>query len=354
MESLETVRQLLRARGHVSVAALLQGARVDLAASGQYTRQWQHVLDMAEVYAPIPDYLQLIGLPQWAKDEILQTIREVWPTRQHVVDIVDVQFRPESVDAKEAITSKEHLLEEANWLERCLADLATGRTQVSSTGLEYKRRLGSFEDALVRQEISNPIPSDDLPLWSARLRAGEFPTRQSWREYISRLFEPVKDQLRTETSLRDTSMRKGTTGWSLVRRQLRKTQSQLRGANHEEDFQVVGLLCRETIISTAQTVYHPDRHPSQDGTRTSTTDAKRMLDDYIAVELGGASNKAARKHARAALDLANSLQHQRTADYRTAALCASATESAARVIAIIAGARPFDRTEVPLDHGIIE
>ena len=42
----------------------------------------------------------------------------------------------------------------------------------------------------------------------------------------------------------------------------------------------------------------------------SETDAKRMLDAYLAVELGGGPNEQARKHARASLDLANQLQHR--------------------------------------------
>ena len=52
-----------------------------------------------------------------------------------------------------------------------------------------------------------------------------------------------------------------------------------------------------------------------------------MLNSYLATEIGGGSNTVARKHARASLDLANELQHKRTAEFRDAALCAEATTS---------------------------
>jgi hypothetical protein len=116
-------------------------------------------------------------------------------------------------------------------------------------------------------------------------------------------------------------------------------------AETEEQFQAVGLLCREVLISVAQVVYDPRRHPSEDGVTPSETDAKRMLDGFIAVELPGGSNEGARRHARAALSLANDLQHHRTADYREAALCAEATISVVNIAAIISGRR--DRPDQP-------
>jgi len=94
-------------------------------------------------------------------------------------------------------------------------------------------------------------------------------------------------------------------------------------------------------------VYDPQRHLSEDGVATSETDAKRMLDRYIATELTGGPNEGLRRHAKAALSLANDLQHSRTADYRQAALCAEATTSVVNIVAIISGRR--DRSDQPSD-----
>jgi len=129
------------------------------------------------------------------------------------------------------------------------------------------------------------------------------------------------------------------TGWPKVDRQIEEARSRLLEASTEEQFQAVGLLCRETLISLGQAVYAPERHPTLDDVAASETDAKRMLEAFIAVELGGAANEESRSHAKAALRLALALQHNRTADFRTAALCAEATASVVNIVGIISGAR---------------
>lgn len=71
----------------------------------------------------------------------------------------------------------------------------------------------------------------------------------------------------------------------------------------------------------------------------SPTDAKRMLENFLAEALKGDSHDYQRKFARAAFDLAVNLQHRRTAAFRDAALCAEATRSVINVIALISGRR---------------
>lgn len=129
------------------------------------------------------------------------------------------------------------------------------------------------------------------------------------------------------------------TGWPLVDRQMAEVRARLQEAVNEEHYQAVGLLCREVLISVAQAVYDPKRHLPLDGTEPSRTDAKRMLESFLAVELGGNANEEARGHAKAALRLALALQHNRTADFKTAALCAEATASVVNILGVLSGAR---------------
>lgn len=129
------------------------------------------------------------------------------------------------------------------------------------------------------------------------------------------------------------------TGWALVDRQIAEARSRLAHAVTAEQFQAVGLVCREALISLAQAVHDPARHVSPDEVKLSSSDATRMLDSFIAVELTGASHEESRRHAKAALSLANSLQHRRTATFRPAALCVEATSSVVNLIAIISGKR---------------
>ena len=120
------------------------------------------------------------------------------------------------------------------------------------------------------------------------------------------------------------------TGWQKVDRQLQEVRLRLDTAKTEEQFQAVGLLCRECLISVAQELHHVE---------TNATDAKRMLEEVIDKELKGGSNEEARAHAKAAVRLALALQHKRTADFKTGALCAEATFSVINILAILAGRR---------------
>jgi hypothetical protein len=93
------------------------------------------------------------------------------------------------------------------------------------------------------------------------------------------------------------------------------------------------------LISVAQEVFDPLRHPLIDETAPSDTDARRMLEAIFEAELAGASNAEARAHAKAAVRLALALQHKLTADFRTAALCAEGTVSVVNMLAVLDGRR---------------
>jgi len=101
------------------------------------------------------------------------------------------------------------------------------------------------------------------------------------------------------------------TGWPKVDRQVQEVRSRVDAADSEEEFQAVGLLCREVLISLAQQVYDTEKHPTLDGVAPSTTDAGRMLEAFFSAELDGGANNEARAHAKAALKLALALQHKR-------------------------------------------
>ena len=124
-------------------------------------------------------------------------------------------------------------------------------------------------------------------------------------------------------------------GWKRVQRALQKAQARLATATDEEDFQSVGHLCREALISTAQAVYDPERHPPLDGVAPSDTDTKRQLDAFFAAELSGSANEAMRTHVRSAVKLANALTHKRTATLLVGSGCFEATSSVVKLVAIV-------------------
>ncbi|WP_421794146.1 hypothetical protein [Hydrocarboniphaga effusa] len=219
-----------------------------------------------------------------------------------------------------------------------LISVATGGPQINSVNESYRDAYGTVDAALRRKGIKNTIPYQDLWDWHGRWKQGDLKTYQSRREFVSALINPLLSRVRGDGAGGLGSLPEPT-GWPRVDRTITEIRRRLGEASTEEQFQAVGLLCREALISLAQAVHDPAKHPPLDEKKPSETDAKRMLEAYIAVELGGSSHEAARRHAKAAYDLAVDLQHRRTATFRQAAMCAEATISAVNVVAIVSGHR---------------
>ncbi len=234
--------------------------------------------------------------------------------------------------------TNDELLIEIEIQQGLMVAVATGKTRIEDANDEYKQRRHRIQNGLIERKINEPNPHADLWRWYGKWRK-DLPNYQSRRDYVAELYEPIIEGIRQGRTLAGTELFDDPTGWERVDRGLEKIKRELAVASNEEEFQSIGLLCREALISVAQATYNPQIHTSTDGTKPSETDAKRMLDAYFAKELVGGSNEAARRHAKAALDLANDLQHRRTATFRDAALCSQATSTIVNLVAIISGRR---------------
>lgn len=230
-------------------------------------------------------------------------------------------------------TSHESAIQLLDKLRRILITASTGTAPGTST-LSYPELYSSLTYELEFLGLDNPIPYEDLADWHGKWSSGDLPSYDSRREHIRQLVDPVIRYLQAGT-IRSEAVPEPI-GWDHINQVQDKIRSRLTSGSGEADFQSIGLLCREVLITVAQTVFDTDRHPPLDEIEVSTTDTKRMLDRYLNAELPGSANKAARKYARASVDLANKLQHRRTATFRDAALCAQANFSVVNFIAIVA------------------
>lgn len=219
-------------------------------------------------------------------------------------------------------------------LRNTMIAVATDGPRIDAVNNEYQQIFAAVTTELARRRIDNPITYSSLWDWYGRWSTGDLPSYQSRRKFVAELINPLIQRIRTGRIEQIEP-----TGWQRVDRAVGEVRDRLAAAKNAEQFQAVGLLCRETVISLAQAVYARERHPPLDGVEPSPTDAKRMLEAYISVELAGGVNDETRKHARSALDLANALQHRRTATFRDAAMCVEATTTVINVIAIVAGLR---------------
>lgn len=339
MDSLENVRRILTYRKRSDLAQLLKRARLELDESDTYGSYLFSRLTTAEVYAPIRDYEHLRALPQKDQDLILQALLEIHPPRDRDIEITQLEFRLEPTSPTDYSVTDDELLEEIETQRNLMIAVATGGPRIDTVNDEYQRRRDWIQSALKERGLRDPNPYSDLWAWYGKWSSGDLPTYQSRRRYISGLCEHLIDHIRQGSASRGAGIFEEPTGWARVDRGLGEIRKRLEEASTEEQFQAVGLLCRETLISLAQVVYSPSLHKPEDEVPPSKTDAKRMLEAYLAKELGSKTNEVARRHARAALALANDLQHRRTANFRQAALCAEATASVVNLIAIVSGQR---------------
>jgi len=231
------------------------------------------------------------------------------------------------------------LIQEIEAQRSLMIAVATGGPRIASVNAQYAARREVIAGELAARSLRDPNPYDELWSWYGKWSSGDLPTYQSRREYLSDLYRPLIQRLREGPGVHGARVFEEPTGWAAIDRDLGEMRKLLEQAQSPQQFQAVGLFCRELLLSLAQTVYEREKHPSLDGTEASNADAKRMLDAYIAAELGGGANDELRKHARASLDLANHLQHRRTTTFREATLCAEATTSVANIVAIISGRR---------------
>jgi hypothetical protein len=233
--------------------------------------------------------------------------------------------------------TKEELLKAVDWIKITMIAVATGGPRINEVNEEFTKKYDKVAEELASRGIKNSFPYRDLWQWYERWSSGDMPSWQSRRSFVNGLANELI--LNIQEASAGIVAAHEPTGWDRVDRTVTEARKRLESATTEEQFQAVGLLCRELLISLAQAVFDPERHRTLDGVRASDTDAKRMLEAYIAAEFAGSGNEHTRKHVKAACDLAVHLQHRRTASFREAAVCLEATTSTVNLIAIMAGLR---------------
>lgn len=212
-----------------------------------------------------------------------------------------------------------------------------GYDKMAASEEEYKKRRVLIGDELQRRKMQDPNTFVSLRRWYDRWSSGDLPQYKNRRAFINAMYDTLTEQISRQLQI-GSRLFDEPIGWDRVDRVLEKLGQNLELAASEEDYQSLGLLCRELLISVAQAVYEAEKH-NPGNEPFSPTDSKRMLEAYFNIELSGGPNEEARRHAKAALDLANALQHRRTATFRDAALCAEAAASVVNVVAIVSGRR---------------
>lgn len=266
-------------------------------------------------------------LPKYSKDKIIEKIKEFDKSIDNYID----DFVYEKDEDKE-ISKKNELLFNLLILSSVLTRVSTGKMLIQDINDDYIVLKKHTDNLLKAFSIDFEIGFDDLWEWYHFYKPN-YGTYKERRQYINDKFQTIIKSIVnfSPESREDVPI----TGWDRVDRVLAKTYDYLSLSKKEEDYQQIGLLCREVYISLGQILYNPSKHKNLDNTTPSNTDAKRLLEIYLENEVAGKSKSALRKHLRSAIDLALDLQHRRTATHKDASICLEATYSVTNIIRII-------------------
>jgi hypothetical protein len=148
--------------------------------------------------------------------------------------------------------------------------VATGGPRIQHKNAEYREKREVIQAVLAKIGLEDPNPHSDLWAWYGRWSSGDLPTYQSRREYIANLYGPLLAILEKRKLAGPAEPAAVPTGWARVDRGIDAIRGRLETAENEEEFQTVGLLCRETLVSLSQAIYEPSKHTPTNGSRTTS------------------------------------------------------------------------------------
>lgn len=304
---------------------------------------WDGGTDIYGIFCKIPldIYSKYEHEIQSIEESIKKKAEKLFRTYPHswIGEVVISPVLTSEIQGKVYMITSEKIQKALELQKSLMISVSTGGPRIEDVNHEYKKGQQLIDEGLSERNISNTNPFRDLWEWHGKWSAGELPTYRSRREYISEMINPLIEAVKNTQTKPIKPIFEEPTGWVRVDRGVGEIKLRLVQASNEEQYQAIGLLCRETLISLGQVVFNKDEHSTEDGVEVSKTDANRMLEAYITNELPGKSNENIRRHAKASLSLANHLTHRRTADFRLAAMCAEATNAVVNIIAIISGRR---------------
>lgn len=208
--------------------------------------------------------------------------------------------------------------------------VATGGPQINTKQNEYVERRKEIARELQRLSLDDPNPYRDLWAWYGYYSAN-LARYHERRTYIGEMYEDLYEALdRLAEEEVGTGIQPERTGWEKVDDQIVQLRQRYLAAETTEDFQAVGLLCRDVFVSLDEATFDEERHvpPGQD--RPGEL-ADRLL-AVVSVEAAGASNKELRRLVKSNIDFTNKVQHDRAATRADARIVAEATIACANIL----------------------
>ena len=161
------------------------------------------------------------------------------------------------------LTSKADLLRDIEFLKNTMISVSTGGQRIQEINDEYKIKFNAVNKALQRLGFQNPNQFKDLWDWYGKW-SSDFSTYRERRAFIRELYSSLVQTLLETEEAESINVTIDLKGWERLERSVQEIRKRQSEASKEEQFQVIGLLCRETIITLAQSVFVEDEHPILD------------------------------------------------------------------------------------------
>lgn len=333
----DTTMALLSARGHKDICTLISNAEINVINTDFDNWNGGTYGYTVYIYVDVKTYAANTENISEIERVISEFLNET--IRGDERNFFSVSISPKLIkngykwDLIGGLEAKKRLHQDIETIRNIMISVATGGNRIQDEEDRYRTINTSVIERCNKIHIDYCNGFRSLWDWYGKWRA-EFPTYQQRREYINSLFSPTFEAFEVvqETPSVETLVR--IDDWDRINRTLAKIKKDSVVAKNEEDYQSIGFLCRELLISLAQAVYKPDLHGDVDdkGVSIGDTDANRMLNNYIAVELKGGSNEELRSFAKNANKLANRLTHERSATKKDMMLTISATVAVINLI----------------------
>lgn len=157
------------------------------------------------------------------------------------------------------MTQKE-LIDELNAQKELMIAVATGGPKIQEVNQQYIERRERILIELRRLNIDDTNPYGDLWAWYGKWSSGNMATWASRRVHVAEIHNALLDKVRSVSNSHSSQVFNEPTGWPRVDRTVDEVRRQIKSAASEEQFQSIGLLCRELLINVSQVVYDKDIH----------------------------------------------------------------------------------------------
>ena len=199
--------------------------------------------------------------------------------------------------------------------------------------------IQALQQTVRRLGINFKLPFRDLTAFHTWwVDNGAYGSWQARRDLLSKLFEPLHDQLADmelatfDARLVDPIPPHARTGWSAVDTEISELRKHFNGARTPQDYRAVGLDCVAVTEALSATVYDSSRHLRSEEEEPPVAKTKLRLERFIEDSAPGPDDAALRKLARAAIEYAQHVKHSETPTRREAGIAADAVIQLANML----------------------